>query len=162
MTSEFFVTHADVLHMFRTLGVNEMQGVHKKALAASARVLVKDARLKLAGVTGRSRSTRTADRRGWSRLKGKGRIGALNDGVRYYVSRNVDFAKVHIMGDFRLKFFEMGTAYRETRKGQSRGKMFRDSNSRPFFAPAINAARGKMIEAMRKTIVDAVKKRAKQ
>jgi hypothetical protein len=66
------------------------------------------------------------------------------------------------MGDFRLKFFEMGTDYRKTRKDQSRGKMFRDGNSRPFFAPAINAARGKMIEAMRKTIVDAVKKRAKQ
>jgi len=161
MTSEFFVTHADVLHMFRMLGVNEMQGVHKQALAASARVLVKDARLKLAGVTGRSRSTRTADRRGWSRIKGKGRIGALNDGVRYYVSRNVDFAKVHIMGDFRLKFFEMGAGYinpRITRKKQDRGIM----SPRPFFAPAINAARGKMIEAMRKTIVDAVKKRAKQ
>ena len=160
MNSEFLVTRADVLHMFRMLGVNEMQGVHRKALAASARVLVKDARLKLAGVTGRSRSTRTADRRGWSRIKGKGRIGALNDGVRYYVSRNVDFAKVHIMGDFRLKWFEMGAGWkapRVTRKGQDRG----DMPARPFFAPAINAAKGRMAEAMRKTIVDAVNKRCK-
>lgn len=162
MSSEFLVTKADVLYMFRKLGVNEMQGVHKKALAASARVLVKDARLKLQSVTGRARSTRTADRRGWSRLKGSGRIGRLNDGVRYYVSRNVDFAKVHIMGDFRLKFFEMGTDPRKTRKGMNRGKMFRDANSRPFFEPAINAAKGRMIETMRKTIVDAVNKRCKQ
>lgn len=159
--SEFTIDANDVLRVFASLGVQDMQRVHKAAFRASARVLVKEARLKLQSVTGRARSTRTADRRGWSKLKGSGRIGALNDGVRYYVSRNVDFAKVHIMGDFRLKWFEMGTAYRETRKGQSRGKMFRDSNTRSFFVPAINAAKGKMAEAMRKTIVDAVNKRCK-
>ena len=159
--SEFTIDANDVLRVFASLGVQDMQRVHKAAFRASARVLVKEARLKLQSVTGRARSTRTADRRGWSKLKGSGRIGALNDGVRYYVSRNVDFAKVHIMGDFRLKWFEMGTAYRETRKGQSRGKMFRDSNTRSFFVPAINAAKGRMIEAMRKTIVDAVNKRCK-
>lgn len=161
MSSEFLVTKADVLYMFRKLGVSEMQSVHKKALAASARVLVKDARLKLQSVTGRARSTRTADRRGWSKLKGSGRIGALNDGVRYYVSRNVDFAKVHIMGDFRLKFFEMGAGWKNpriTRKNQDRGIM----KAKPFFAPALNASKGRMIEAMRKTIVDAVNKRCKQ
>jgi hypothetical protein len=159
--SEFRIDANDVLRVFASLGVQDMQRVHKAAFRASARVLVKEARLKLAAVTGRSRSTRTADRKGWSRLKGSKKVGALNDGVRYYVSRDNDFAKVHIMGDFRLKWFEMGTAYRETRKGQSRGKMFRDSNTRSFFAPAINAAKGKMAEAMRKTIVDAVNKRCK-
>lgn len=159
--SEFTIDANDVLRVFSSLGVQDMQRVHKAAFRASARVLVKEARLKLAAVTGRSRSTRTADRKGWSRLKGSKKVGALNDGVRYYVSRNNDFAKVHIMGDFRLKWFEMGTGPRKTRKGVSRGKMFKDANSRPFFSPAINAAKGKMAEAMRKTIVDAVNKRCK-
>ena len=159
--SEFTIDANDVLRVFSSLGVQDMQRVHKAAFRASARVLVKEARLKLAAVTGRSRSTRTADRKGWSRLKGSKKVGALNDGVRYYVSRNNDFAKVHIMGDFRLKWFEMGTGPRKTRKGVSRGKMFKDANSRPFFSPAINAAKGEMAEAMRKTIVDAVNKRCK-
>ena len=160
MTSEFRIDASDVLRVFASLGVQDMQRVHKAAFRASARVLVKEARLKLAAVTGRSRSTRTADRKGWSRLKGSKKVGALNDGVRYYVSRNNDFAKVHIMGDFRLKWFEMGAGWkapRVTRKGQDRG----DMPARPFFAPAINAAKGKMAEAMRKTIVDAVNKKCK-
>lgn len=160
-STSFTILKDDVLKVFASLGVSEMQSVHKKALAASARVLVKDARVKLAGVSSRSRSTRTADRRGWSKLKGKGRISKINDGVRYYVSRNVDFAKVHIMGDFRLKFFEMGAGWKSpriTRKGQDRGIM----EARPFFSPAINAAKGRMAEVMRKTIIDAVNKRAKQ
>lgn len=158
--SEFRIDANDVLRVFASLGVQDMQRVHKAAFRASARVLVKEARLKLAAVTGRSRSTRTADRKGWSRLKGSKKVGALNDGVRYYVSRNNDYAKVHIMGDFRLKWFEMGAGWkapRVTRKGQDRG----DMPARPFFSPAINAAKGKMAEAMRKTIVDAVNKRCK-
>lgn len=160
MSSEFRIDANDVLKVFASLGVQDMQRVHKAAFRASARVLVKEARLKLAAVTGRSRSTRTADRKGWSRLKGSKKVGALNDGVRYYVSRNNDFAKVHIMGDFRLKWFEMGAGWkapRVTRKGQDRG----DMPARSFFAPAINAAKSKMTEAMRKTIVDAVNKRCK-
>lgn len=141
-STSFTILKDDVLKVFASLGVSEMQGIHKKALKASANVLVKEARVKLAGVTQRHAS--------------------MQKGIRSYVSKNVDFAKVHIMGDFRLKYFEMGTGPRKTRKGVSRGKMFKDANSRPFFSPAINAAKGRMAEVMRKTIIDAVNKRAKQ
>lgn len=162
MSSTGITLSADgVLKVFSSLGVREMQRVHRAALAKSAALLTKQTKLTLQGVTGRASSTRTADRRGWSKIKGKGRIGKLSDGVRFYVSRDVDFAKVHIMKDFRLKFFEMGAGYknpRVTRKGADRGVM----PARPFFEPAINAAKGRMIEAMRKTIVDAVNKRCKQ
>ena len=91
-----------MLKVFSSLGVSEMQKVHRAALAKSAAVLTKQAKLTLQGVTSRANSSRTADRRGWSKLKGKGRIGKLSDGVRFYVSRDVDFAKIHIMKDFRL------------------------------------------------------------
>ena len=141
MSSEFRIDAADVLKVFASLGVQDMQRVHKAALAASAKVLVKEARIKLAGVTPRHQS--------------------MTKGIKSYVSKNVDYAKVHIMGDFRLKYFEQGTGPRKTKKDISRGKMFRDSKSRPFFDPAINAAKGKMAEVMRKTIIDAVNKRCK-
>ena len=140
-STSFTILKDDVLKVFASLGVSEMQGIHKKALKASANVLVKEARVKLAGVTPRHAS--------------------MQKGIRSYVSKNVDFAKVHIMGDFRLKFFEMGAGWKSpriTRKGQDRGIM----EARPFFSPAINAAKGRMAEVMRKTIIDAVNKRAKQ
>ena len=140
-STSFTILKDDVLKVFASLGVSEMQGIHKKALKASANVLVKEARVKLAGVTQRHAS--------------------MQKGIRSYVSKNVDFAKVHIMGDFRLKFFEMGAGWKSpriTRKGQDRGIM----EARPFFSPAINAAKGRMAEVMRKTIIDAVNKRAKQ
>ena len=147
-----------VLKVFSSLGVSEMQKVHRAALAKSAAVLTKQAKLTLQGVTSRANSSRTADRRGWSKLKGKGRIGKLSDGVRFYVSRDVDFAKIHIMKDFRLKFFEMGTNLRKTRKGYNRGAM----PMRKFFEPSIVSSKEQMVETMRKVIVDAVNKRCKQ
>lgn len=146
-----------VLRTFASLEVKEMRKVHRAALAKSANVLVRDARMKLQAVSSRAGSTRTADRRGWSRLKGKGRIGKLTDGVRMYVSRDSDFAKVHIMKDFRLKFFELGTSQRKTRQGHNRGMMA----SRPFFVPAVNASKARMSDTMSKTIADAVIRRVK-
>lgn len=151
-----------VLRTFSLLSVDEMRKVHRAALAKGARILVNETRLMLRDVTGRASSTRTADRRGWSKIKGRGRIGKLSDGVRMYVSRDSDFAKVHIMGDFRLKFFEMGTDPRETRKGYNRGKMFKYSDAMPFFSPAITVSKQKMADTIRKSIVDAVMKKCKQ
>ncbi|MBQ1724020.1 MAG: hypothetical protein II034_09500 [Muribaculaceae bacterium] len=155
--SEFTIDANDVLRVFASLGVQDMQRVHKAAFRASARVLVKEARLKLAAVTGRSRSTRTADRKGWSRLKGSKKVGALNDGVRYYVSRNNDFAKVHIMGDFRLKWFEMGTEDRFTREDVYKGRM----RATRFFAHSVSTAKNAMEDAFCKTVARAVKSRVK-
>ena len=157
MTGVTFDANA-VLRTFSLLSVDEMRKVHRAALAKGARILVNETRLMLRDVTGRASSTRTADRRGWSKIKGRGRIGKLSDGVRMYVSRDSDFAKVHIMGDFRLKFFEMGTDPRETRKGYNRGTMI----ARPFFSPAITASKQKMADTIRKSIVDAVMKKCKQ
>jgi len=40
------------------------------------------------------------------------------------VDKKATEAKVHIMGDFRLKFFELGTTTRQLRKnGANRGRM---------------------------------------
>lgn len=45
-----------------------------------------------------------------------------------------DGVKIHIMGDYRLKFFELGTADRSTKKGYSRGAQYKT----PFFKPALD------------------------
>ena len=41
-----------------------------------------------------------------------------------YIGKTEDsYGKVHLMGEFRLKWFEMGTSIRQTRKGWNRGSI---------------------------------------
>ena len=41
-----------------------------------------------------------------------------------YIGKTEDsYGKVHLMGEFRLKWFEMGTSVRQTRKGWNRGSI---------------------------------------
>ena len=35
-----------------------------------------------------------------------------HNGIKYSIDRDVTTSKIHIMGDFRLKFFELGTKKR--------------------------------------------------
>lgn len=60
-----------------------------------------------------------------------------------------DGVKLHIMGDFRLKFFEKGTADRSTKKGYSKGSQ----KKTPFFKPALDSTE----EQVFKTIENEVK-----
>ena len=60
-----------------------------------------------------------------SRKTGK-RYPSMVQGVKtsVYVGDTEDsYGKVHIMKEFRLKFFEKGTALRKTRKGYNRGSI---------------------------------------
>ena len=57
----------------------------------------------------------------------------LGSGIKLKVDKKATEAKVHIMGDFRLKFFELGTTTRRLRKnGANRGRM----NASHFFRTA--------------------------
>ena len=60
----------------------------------------------------------------------------LESGIKYSKpSKDSDTAKVHILGDFRLKFFELGTQFRKTKAGASRGVHKKHS----FFQPTVNS-----------------------
>lgn len=157
MSSGIELNDKDVLRVFSQLDVSNMHKIHRAALRKSIKVLVTETQLKLQGVTTRASSTRTADRRGWSSNKSR-RTTSLKEGVRYYVAQNEDFAKAHLLGDFRLKFFEMGTKRRQKRTGASTGQ----HPKRVFFSPAVNAALPKMSATLRRSIIDAVTKVAKQ
>ena len=50
------------------------------------------------------------------------RILVRESGVRYKIAKNAKESKVHIMGDFRLKFFELGTKDRRTKGYRVVGK----------------------------------------
>lgn len=119
----------------------DMRKVWRKALKKSAGILVKETKTKLVANMGSSATHKS--------LKyGK----SLRQGVKSSVRKDATEAKVHIMGDFRLKFFEMGTKERYTRKGNiKRGRIKPPLN---FFAKAKSAKEGEMYQSMEANLVD--------
>lgn len=140
-----------ILGKFAKLGVNQMVRVHKAAFANENKVLVKEARLQLSGVTARSKTGYSARRKGWTKES------TLERGIRSKVDANGERGMVHIMGDFRLKWFEMGTEDRFTREDVYKGRM----RATRFFAHSVSTAKNAMEDAFCKTVARAVKSRVK-
>ena len=140
------IDDGNVIRALRQFAPREMVSANRRALAASSMVLVKAARLKLRGVTARSASTRTADRKGWTKMKGNRRVTTLENGIRFKVNEFGTVTRINIMGDFRLKWFEAGTEMREKRNKASTGRMNEDKFQ--FFHPAFRAAQVQMFAAL--------------
>lgn len=67
-----------------------------------------------------------------------------------------DGVSLHLMGDFRLKFFEMGTDERSTKKGYNRGV----HKKTPFFKPALDSCEEQVFETIEKEIGNQIIKKA--
>ena len=93
----------EVLELFAELNGKQQKLVYRNALRQAANTLVKETKNQLKLKLGRK-----ANSRNW--WNGK----ALSSGIKTNADKEGKQAKVHIMGDFRLKFFEMGTDTRYT------------------------------------------------
>lgn len=62
------------------------------------------------------------------------------------------YGKVHIMKEFRLKFFEKGTSIRKTRKGYNRGSI----KPKWFFANAVSQMSKKAAESLDENIRNSI------
>jgi hypothetical protein len=140
-----------ILGKFAQLGVSSMVKVHKAAFASANRVLMKEARLQLSGVTARSKTGYSARRKGWTKES------TLERGIRSKVDANGERGMVHIMGDFRLKWFEMGTEDRYRKGDAYTGRM----RATRFFAHSVSTAKHAMEDAFTKTVARAVISRTK-
>ena len=67
-----------------------------------------------------------------------------------------DGVSLHLMGDFRLKFFEIGTDERSTKKGYNRGV----HKKTPFFKPALDSCEEQVFETIGKEIGNQIIKKA--
>ena len=95
---------------------------YRNALRKAGRILQKETKTQLRSVVGKTINHK-------NRWDGK----TLGSGIKLKVDKKATEAKVHIMGDFRLKFFELGTTTRRLRKnGANRGRM----NASHFFRTA--------------------------
>lgn len=87
-----------VLRLFSDLTGRQQVQAKRNALRQASRVLVNETKKQLRRVIGRAINHR-------NRWNGK----TLGSGIKSNANREGTEAKVHIMGDFRLKFFEKGT-----------------------------------------------------
>lgn len=95
----------DILKKFSQLNFKGQVKVYRKALTEGAKILQKEAKNKLRQIYGRA----VTHKNWWN---GK----TLQQGIKVSPQKNIekDGVKVHIMSDFRLKFFESGTKERHT------------------------------------------------
>lgn len=132
--------------LFRRLSTKNQRKVSKAALRGAANKLKKEAVKNLQLVIGHSvRKTTT-----YTRRNGKTEKRSLAKGIKV-VAKNPETAKVHILGDYRLKWFEMGTVYRTTkgrrkegkkiplRRASNRGRVFKEQGKLKWFDKAVKA-----------------------
>ena len=148
-----------VLEMFAELDSRRQKQAHSSALRRGVNILVKEAR----------KSLRTAVRKPNSKNWWNGKT--LQSGIKSSINREVTEGKVHIMGDFRLKFFEMGTKLRKTsgaNRASVRGKMPRYRQHKPsnrgsikasnFFLKARNRKEKEISDNMNTIIAESIRK----
>ena len=148
-----------VLKMFAELDSKRQKQAHRSALRRGVNILVKEAR----------KSLRTAVRKPNSKNWWNGKT--LQSGIKSSINKEVTEGKVHIMGDFRLKFFEMGTKRRRTsgrNKAKVRGKIPKYRQHKPsnrgsirpfrFFRRARNQKEKEIEENMNNILAESIKR----
>lgn len=153
--------------LFRRLSTKNQRKVSKAALRGAANKIKKEAEKNLQQVIGHSvRKTTTYTRRNGKTVK-----QSLARGIKV-VARNSETAKVHIMGDYRLKWFEMGTQSRTTkgrrtkakkiplRRASGRGRIFSEASKLGWFAKAVNSKEQEAARDIEEALVKHIQRQA--
>ena len=133
-----------VQDMFAELEPRRRKQVFRAALNTSSNILIRETRKNLAGVVKDPNSPNS-----WDGKK-------LQAGIKKRIARDAKSVKVHLLGDFRLKFFEMGTTERYTKrhtkarggKGGYRGK----NTGQYFFRSAKQSTERRIFEDIHSTL----------
>lgn len=131
MTDGIKVDDREVMQALTRLSFRKMNKAYRNAMKKSLDPINKQTKQNL-----RSSGIRNVNKPYVSRKTGK-KYKSMVSGVKtsVYIGKTEDsWGKVHIMGEFRLKFFEMGTSLRKTRKGYNRGSI----SPKWFFKKAVS------------------------
>ena len=132
----------DVLKLFAELNPKKQIQVYRTAHRRAANILVREARKQLRLVLGNKVNSR-------NKWNGK----TLQSGIKARTNRAGTETKIHIMGDFRLKFFEMGTGYRKHKKtGKPTGRIKRTN----FFTKAMKITEDIIFNQIDNTIEESI------
>ena len=155
--------------LFRRLSTKNQRKVSKAALRGAANKIKKEAEKNLQQVIGHSvRKTTTYTRRNGKTVK-----QSLARGIKVVV-RNSETAKVHIMGDYRLKWLEKNTQPRSTkgrrgkgkkiplRRPANRGRAVKAESRLRWFAKAVNAKEQEAARDLEEALVKHIQRQAKR
>lgn len=100
-----------VLKKFASLNSKKQKAAYKEAYRKASNILVKETRKELKTVVRKINTKHTYK---------NGKTESLSKGIKAKVYKDATGANVHILGDYRLKFFEIGTKprYVKKRKGK--------------------------------------------
>lgn len=145
MSESITVDSREFLKNLNSLSSKNHKRAIRKSLIEGAKVTVKEARRGLRMAVGK-----TAFKK--SKKTGK----SIASGIRYSAQKNIldNGVKVSIMKDFRLKFFENGTADRYTKKGYRRGKIAETN----FFTNSLPRCQEQAFEKVQETFKNEVLK----
>ena len=122
----------ELRNILRKMDYKDMQRVYKKALTDTVKPLVNETKKSL-----RRTGVKNVNKPYVSKKTGK-TYKSMLQGIKSSIDvRNAkdNYAKVHIMGEFRLKWFEKGTTTRRTEKKGLRGSIY----PHRFFRDAVKA-----------------------
>ena len=132
-----------VLKMFAELNSKKQKKVHRTALRSATGILVRETR----------KNFRKVVKKPNSRNRWNGRT--FSSGIKSSINREATEGKVHILGDFRLKFLELGTVERRKRKtGAKTGRI----TARYFFKRARESKEKEISNSMNSIIEQSIKK----
>ena len=107
------VDASSVYRMFDELNQKNRKRVKRAALSESSRILINETKYNLRQIMTKNGRLST---------KSKKRTGkTLEQGIKRKYDKNAEGVTIHIKGDFRLKWFELGTAIRRTKGHKKHG-----------------------------------------
>ncbi len=159
--SRIIVNDTQVIQMFSEMDRKNRNRVFRSALRQSAGILVRQTKKNLRTIETSGGRLRTNTPNRWNGKK-------MEQGIKTSMARDVRSVKVHLLGDFRLKFFEMGTKDRYTRghritgsywsRGEGRGRKYMTRTgkggyrgrieSSKFFAQSKNETESRIFKEM--------------
>ena len=144
------VDDKEVIQALGNLSFKQMNSAYKKGMKKSLDPILKQTKSNL-----RTSGIRNVNKPYYG--KGGKKYKSMMQGVKssvYIGKPDESWGKVHIMGEFRLKFFEKGTSMRKTRKGWNRGRI----SPKWFFRNAVNQKSREATDTLDKNISDSIMK----
>lgn len=114
--SNIVVDDKKVLAMFAEMDKKNRNRVFRTALRQSAAILVRQTKKNFRSIVTSNGRLRMNTPNKWNGKK-------MEQGIKTSMARDARSVKVHLLGDFRLKFFEMGTKDRYTKGHKITGRM---------------------------------------
>lgn len=145
------VDDTQVIKALSRLSWKQMNKAYKNGMKKSLDPILKQTKANL-----RSSGIKNVNKPYISKKTGK-KYKSMMQGVKssVYIGNTEDsFGKVHIMKEFRLKWFEMGTSERQTRKGWKRGSI----KPKWFFRQAVDQKGQEAVDNLDENIRDAILK----